>query len=145
MITRPATISDVSCIATFFKRYFDEELVLHELPEFGCPMGVRAAIRKGEVLVAIEEGQIVAALRFYRRKRDGGVSLYQFAVEPAFRGGRIMELLLHTLGTDITAQCPKAAQLNTFYQCNGWRLQSSDNRFNYWAWTGGHHDDTSDE
>jgi N-acetylglutamate synthase-like GNAT family acetyltransferase len=145
MIIRPAIISEVSAITAFLKRYFDERLVLEELPEFGCPMGIRAAVRNREIVIAIEEERIVAALRFYRRKRDIGISLYQFAVAPAFRESRVIDMLLRTLGSDVTAQCPKAAELNAFYRGNGWQLRSSDNRFNYWLWANRLQENISDE
>lgn len=132
MLIRPAAISEVQEVISFFDLHLAGSPTIKEMPELGCAMGVRAAIRRDQLLVAFENEYIIAALRFYRRKRDGGVSLYQFAVKPEFRGRHLLNALLKTLDADITAQCPKSDALNGFYQRNDWVLSGADERFNYW-------------
>ena len=45
--------------------------------EWLCRKGLKAAIKRKEVIVECKDGTIIAACRVYRRKRDGGLSIYQ--------------------------------------------------------------------
>src|ERR1041384_12413 len=105
MIIRSAIWSDGPEVLSFFDCHLQGIPHLQIMPELGCPKGVQAAIRKGWLLIAVDKERIRAALRFYPRKRDGGISIYQFAVEPSYRGRHLINMLLATLNAQVTAQC----------------------------------------
>lgn len=62
--------------------------------EFVCPLGIQAAIRRKQMVVAIVDGQIVGASRFYRKKTTNTISLYQFAISEQYRGKGILKRML---------------------------------------------------
>jgi diaminopimelate decarboxylase len=132
MLIRSARFSEMSELIAFFDRNLRGNAILEVMLEWGCPLGAKAAVNQNRILVAIDQGRVVAAVRFYRRKRDKRVSLYQFAVEPGYRHQGLTKRLLLTLDADVSAQCPRDSELNEFYKRSGWTLEVADQRFNYW-------------
>lgn len=135
MLSRLATVSDTSAVIEFFSQQLQDIEIDLAFREFTCQLGLRAAIRRKEVLVCVDQDCLIAAARFYRRKRDHRISLYQFAVDPNYRGLHLISHLLMLLDADVIAKCLKQANLNYFYQRNGWSLIDTDNRFNYWLFS----------
>lgn len=90
--------------------------------EFTCESGNRAAVQRQEVLIAMLNGSVVAAARFYRRRRADRISLYQFAVCEGLRGHGILQGLLSLLGGDtpIDAKCKADAVINEYFSSAGW-------------------------
>lgn len=82
--------------------------------EFFCPDGVKAAVRRGQVLLALHDKHVIAALRFYRRKTKNSVSLYQFAIDLPYRGKGLLREMLQSLGpVPIEYLCPRNLVLMT--------------------------------
>lgn len=86
------TIADVvhtGEVVHFFSRHLFQGNDGVTTPEFYCPDGVKAAIRRGQVLIVLNHNRVIAALRFYKRKTKNSVSLYQFAIDPPYRAGKV--------------------------------------------------------
>jgi hypothetical protein len=81
MKPRLSSSRDADALVQFFAENFRPE---EETPgEFSCPLGVAAAARRKEIALTEDEGKILAAQRFFR-KRDGSLSFYQSATAPGF-------------------------------------------------------------
>lgn len=116
-------------------RFLDEQLSEDIVPltnsEFLCPDGVRAAIRRGQMLVAWNEDGLAGALRFYMKK-SGTVSLYQFAIAPPHRRQGLLVRMLRTLDAPVEAACPAASSLNDYFAKTGWVLADDSIGQNRW-------------
>ncbi|MBE1554688.1 hypothetical protein [Sporosarcina limicola] len=64
-LANPAHISEV---VSFFNENLDRNNSAIYSEEFLCPLGIKAAIRRKQMIVATVEGQVVGAFRFYRKK-----------------------------------------------------------------------------
>lgn len=64
-LANPTYISEV---VTFFNENLDRNNSAVYSEEFVCPLGIQAAIRRKQLIVATAEGQVVGAFRFYRKK-----------------------------------------------------------------------------
>jgi diaminopimelate decarboxylase len=69
---------------TFFNENLDRNNSAVYSEEFLCPLGIKAAIKRKQMIVATVEGQVVGAFRFYRKKTQNKISLYQFAISEVF-------------------------------------------------------------
>ena len=119
----------------FFREYIDlsNDGVYSE--EFTCPDGIKAAAQRGQMIVAIDEGQVIGACRFYK-KRNSVVSLYQFAIRERYRGrGVLIKMLEKTEAPGVTAKCPVNAQFNNYYRKTGWSLLKTENGFMHWRYS----------
>lgn len=106
--------------------------------EFFCPDGVKAAVRRGQVLLALHDKHVIAALRFYRRKTKNSVSLYQFAIDLPYRGQGLLREMLQSLGpVPIEYLCPPKSSFNDYFDKTGWILLESDYKYNRWVFNPG--------
>ncbi|WP_426927537.1 GNAT family N-acetyltransferase [Brevibacillus ginsengisoli] len=122
-------------VAFFFKDNIQENNDGISNMEFYCPDGARAAVRRRQVIVAIDHNQIVGALRFYPRKSDQTISLYQFAIRPSHRKQQVMDRMLQILGDyPIQVSCPIHSTMNEYYKKSGWRLREQKKDINIWEW-----------
>lgn len=120
-------------LINFFSENLDQNNKAVYNREFFCPLGLRAAINRKQMAVLLINDRIIAAARFYPRKRDNTISLYQFAVRENFRNQKLMNRLFTLFGsTPIETLCPLNIQFNRYYEKCGWRLIKSDDDFNYW-------------
>ena len=134
MTIRPAVRSDTDQVRSFFARHLSRDNDALYSDEFFCPLGVGAAIKRNEMMVAVEAGSIVGAVRFYRRKQCRQISLYQFAVDASCRGKGILLKMLEPLrDTDIVVLCPSESSFNRYYRSTGWMLQERKGRYNQWG------------
>jgi len=134
MEIRLATINDAEQVKLFFSRYLSNENDALFSDEFFCPYGVMAAVKRGQMLIAIENTIIAGALRFYRRKKTQQISLYQFAVDSNFRRrALIMKMLEQLRDTDIVVLCPLKSSFNQYYRKTGWTLLQPIRDFNQWC------------
>jgi len=134
MITRYANKSDTVQVISLFEQYLlkDNDAIYSE--EFFCSYGMKAAIRKNQMIVAIENDLIIGAMRFYRKKKQNNISLYQFAVSVPYRGRNIMMKMLELINDiDIIIKCPLSSKFNIYYQKMGWTLIRHDEIYNYWC------------
>jgi hypothetical protein len=94
---------------------------------------VRAAVKRGWVVIGIDEDKIISAVRFYPRKNDGIVSIYQFAVDEKYRGNELVQKMLSTTKFEqFEFKCPKDIEFNDYYDKIGASLVKHDEQYNYW-------------
>jgi len=106
MEIRLADINDTEQVRLFFSKYLSTENDALYSDEFFCPDGVMAAIKRGQMIITIEDNKIIGAVRFYRKKKIQQISLYQFAIDSNFRGkDLLMEMLEKLRDTDIVVLC----------------------------------------
>jgi len=126
-------------VIRFFEQNLEPDHSAVYSEEFYCPFGLRGAINRGQVIIAIIDSKIVAAARVYPRKGKPIVSLYQFAIDPAHRGqGLLLQLLddLQQEYEEIEVKCPNDSPFNAYYEKTGWSLKSTDDKFNLWVLKG---------
>lgn len=130
-LANPTHISEV---VTFFDENLDRTNSAVYSEEFLCPLGIKAAIRRQQMIVATVEGQVVGAFRFYRKKTQNKISLYQFAISGVYRGQGLLNKMLKTINdVPIAALCPTHSDFNEYYHKSGWNLQEQSDEFNIWV------------
>ena len=123
-------------IVRFFGKYLDVQNEAITGREFFCPLGVKAAIKRRQVIVCMDNKEVVAALRFYPRKRDGIVSVYQFAIAEAQRKHGLLDTMLQKTGySKFEVLCPIGGVFNEYYKKTNWILEKTDEAYNYWGKT----------
>ena len=99
--------------------------------------GVKAAIRREQMLVALDHNQVVGAIRFYKKKTKEEISLYQFALAEPYRGLGLLCKMLHTInGAPIYAKCPVQSGFNEYFSKTGWQLKARGDTYNNWMFIG---------
>ncbi|KOO52097.1 GNAT family N-acetyltransferase [Viridibacillus arvi] len=130
-LANPTHISEV---VYFFKENLDRNNSAVYSEEFLCPLGIKAAIRRKQMIVATVEGQVVGAFRFYRKKTQDKISLYQFAISEVYRGQGLLKKMLNTINDlPIVALCPTESNFNEYYYKSGWNLQEQSEEFKIWV------------
>ncbi|MEK4628598.1 MAG: N-acetyltransferase [Solibacillus sp.] len=118
----------------FYNNLSDQQDAIYS-NEFLCPLGINAAIRRNQMIVATVHGDIVGALRFYRKKTQNIISLYQFAIRVDYRGYNLLEEMLSVLSdSPIVSMCPVHSQFNQYYLKAGWQLHEQKKQFNAWMY-----------
>ncbi|MFC0274730.1 GNAT family N-acetyltransferase [Metabacillus herbersteinensis] len=129
-----ADITHAPQVVSFFKKNLDRNNSAVYSEEFLCPLGIKAAIRRKQMIVAIVEGQVVGAFRFYRKKTSNSISLYQFAINEVYRGQGVLKKMLKTINElPILALCPIESKFNEYFYKSGWHLQEQNVEFRVWA------------
>ncbi|MGE7933710.1 GNAT family N-acetyltransferase [Viridibacillus arvi] len=130
-LANPTHISEV---VYFFKENLDRNNSAVYSEEFLCPLGIKAAIRRKQMIVATVEGQVVGAFRFYQKKTQNKISLYQFAISEVYRGQGLLKKMLNTINDlPIVALCPTESNFNEYYYKSGWNLQEQSEEFKIWV------------
>ena len=121
-------------IIHFFKNNLDANSDAITSKELSCPLGIKAAIRRKEIIVCTENDKIISALRFYIRKREPDtISLYQFAIDLKYRGKNLLQQMLHFTGyKKVEAMCPIKSDFNNYYEKSNWVMKNQNNKYNYW-------------
>jgi len=133
---RLALSEDNELIQLFFSKYLSINNKAIYNGEFLCPDGLRFAIKKGNVIVAVIDKEIIGALRFYRRKRDNKISLYQFAISADYKGFGILKKMLSKLkSNEIIVKCPINLLFNDYFTKTGWSLIGQDDELNIYSMT----------
>ncbi|MFE8699813.1 GNAT family N-acetyltransferase [Cytobacillus sp. FJAT-54145] len=131
-LANPTHISEVE---SFFNQNLDRDNSAVYSEEFLCPLGIKAAIRRKQMMIATVEGQIVGAFRFYRKKTQTKISLYQFAISEVYRGKGLLERMLKTINDlPIVALCPANSTFNNYFYKTGWELQGQNEEFKTWVY-----------
>jgi hypothetical protein len=134
MKIRLARRSDISRVISFFAKYLSRENDALYSEEFFCSSGVSAAIKREQVMIALDSDLLVGAARFYRRKQCPQISLYQFAIDTLYRGKGILKQMLEPLrDVDIVARCPKESSFNYYYRSTGWTFRKSEEHYYQWV------------
>ncbi len=132
-LANPTHISEV---VTFFNKNIERNNSAIYSEEFLCPLGVKAAIRRKQMIVATVEGQVVGAFRFYRKKTQNKISLYQFAISEVYRGQGLLKKMFKTINDlPIVALCPTDSDFNEYYYKSGWILQELSDEFKIWVFS----------
>ncbi|MGE7920527.1 N-acetyltransferase family protein [Viridibacillus sp. NPDC093762] len=132
-LANPTQISEV---VNFFNENLDRNNSAIYSEEFLCPLGIKAAIRRKQMIVATVEGQVVGAFRFYPKKTQNKISLYQFAISGVYRGQGLLKKMLNKLNDlPIVALCPTDANFNEYYYKSGWNLQEQSDEFKIWVFS----------
>ena len=128
-----AEITHTPQVLSFFKHNLDRNNNGIYSEEFLCPLGIKAAIRRKQMIVAIVDGQVVGAFRFYRKKTSNTISLYQFAISEVYRGKGLLKKMLKTINDlPILALCPIESEFNEYFYKSGWHLQEQNSQFKVW-------------
>jgi len=134
MEIRLAVRSDIDRVRSFFAKHLSRDNDALYSDEFFCPLGVGAAIRRDQLIVAVDGDLVVGAVRFYPRKQCRQISLYQFAVDASYRGkGLLLQMLEPLRDTDIVVLCPSDSPFNRYYCSTGWILRESKGGHNQWC------------
>jgi len=129
---RLAKESEKSQVVDFFEKNLERENKAIYSREFFCPFGVSSAIKRNQVAVVLDKNLVVGALRFYPRKRDGIVSVYQFAVDKEYRGQKIIFQILKELNfEEYEFLCPIGNDFNKYYKKLGAKMFDNAN-LNCW-------------
>ena len=135
MTIQLARTDQIPSVQSFFQKHIAREMEGIYSDEFVCPLGVRAAVRRQQMLVAVVNDEIVGAMRFYPKKTVRKVSLYQFAIDERFRGlGVLQKFFDHYGDVPIHALCPVESSFNTFYEKSGFQLRKQGNEFKEWVY-----------
>ena len=129
-----ANSTQISEVMTFFNENLDRNNNAVYSEEFLCPLGIQAAIQRKQMIVATAEGQVVGAFRFYRKKTQNKISLYQFAINEVYRGQGLLKTMLKTINDlPIIALCPTDSKFNDYFHKTDWELQQHSEEFNAWV------------
>ncbi len=109
-------IVETEKIINFFENNLDRKNKAIYSEEFFCPFGISAAIKRKQIFAIFEDGEVLAAVRIYKRKRDGIISVYQFAVGKKYRGKNFLKRILKfTKYKKFEFSCPKNIDFNDYY------------------------------
>ncbi|EKE04895.1 MAG: hypothetical protein ACD_19C00429G0055 [uncultured bacterium] len=134
MNIRLATSNDIQNVCSFFFKYIVKGNDALCSDEFLCMFGVKAAVSRNQVIIAIEDNEIVGAVRFYRKKQVPQTSLYQFAIDNNHRGKSLLLTMLEQIrDRDIVVLCPKESQFNNYYDKTGWNILDKIREYNQWC------------
>ncbi|WP_342601195.1 GNAT family N-acetyltransferase [Psychrobacillus sp. FSL H8-0483] len=134
MLIALANTTHISEVVTFFNEYLERNNSAVYSEEFLCPLGIKAAIRRKQMIVAIIDGQVIGAFRFYRKKTTNSISLYQFAINEVYRGQGLLKKMLKTINDlPILALCPLESEFNEYFYKSGWHLQEQSEEFKRWV------------
>jgi len=129
-----ATKEHTKQIIEFFDNNLDKNNKAIYSEEFFCPFGISGAIRRNQVVIGIDKNEIVSAVRFYPRKTDELVSIYQFAVDEVYRGNQLLQRMLKLTGfSQFEFKCPKDISFNDYYKQIGANFSKEDDEYNYWV------------
>ena len=120
-------------IIEFFKKNLevDNDAIYNE--EFFCEFGIKKAIREKYIVIATIGNKIIGAARFYPRKNDNVISLYQFAVDERYRNICVMDSILGFLpGNPVESLCPINSEFNDYYRKKGWELYRRNDKYFIW-------------
>lgn len=133
IILKFAEVIETKNIQDFFLKYLKEDNPWIVNGEFLCPFGIEWAIKRKQIIILKYKNDILWALRFYFRKRDGIVSLYQFALnEDIIWKWLIKKMLQKTWYNKFESICFKDSYFNNYYLKSWWKFDRSDTKFNYW-------------
>ena len=128
-----AKTSQTALVISFFESQLHDTNPAIYSQEFLCSYGVAGAIKRNSIIVASACNTIVGACRYYRKK-NGDVSLYQFAIREEYRGQRLLFRMLSMLGTvSVNSKCPIDIEFNDYYKKTGWIFEKVAGAYNNWV------------
>lgn len=134
LILKIAEVSETRQIQSFFEKYLDENTPWIPNEEYLCPFWVSANIKRWQVIILKRWFQIMWTLRFYPRKTDNIVSIYQFALDKRVRWKWLLRKMLEKTWYEIfETNCFLDDSFNEYYKKTWWKLIRSNTKFNYWS------------
>ncbi len=131
-----AKTEDIEKVTYFFKEHIKSDNDAINSREFLCPIGLKIAIKNNNVIICIKNDIIIGGLRFYIRKKDNIVSLYQFAIIKDYRGKNILNQMLRKTNCYIFESiCHRNSNFNQYYKKTGWILKKQNVNLNTWTIT----------
>lgn len=128
-----AKIRQSEIIINFFNTHINTNNDALSSQELICPFWTNSAIKRNELIIWIVDNEIISALRFYLRKKDNVISIYQFAIAENFRNKWLLkEMLLKTWYKYFESICPIWSNFNNYYKKTSWILYKTDKINNYW-------------
>lgn len=132
-----AKLQHLSQIISFQNIYLEPTNPAVYNDEFACPGGIRAAVSNDRMVISQMGNEIIGIARFYERKRNQVISLYQFAISEKHRGFKLAEKMFDYLQSirpyPIESCCPAEISLNDYYRKNEWTLTICYNGLNHWV------------
>ncbi len=124
---------EIKQVREFFKNMlFWKEYILTNY-ELTCPFWLSSAIKRNEVIILKNWDEILWWLRFYKRKTDDIISLYQFALDEKIRWKWLIKKMLEfTWYKFFESISFKDIDFNKYYEKTWWQLDKNDDKFNYW-------------
>jgi predicted GNAT family acetyltransferase len=134
-----ATKMVISSVVALCDRLLSEDNDALYNREFLCSQGLRSAIGKGYVIIALRNNELAGILRFYPNRRISQISVYQFAVSDAYRKQGVMKAMLEFLhkqfSCPIICKCPKGSKFNGYFNSSGWeKAHVFSDLYFYWEW-----------
>lgn len=128
-----ASQEDLKNLISFFENHIKKADFSEYYYEYFCPYGLKAAIKRWQVIILKLDDNIMWAIRFYPRKKENHVSLYQFALSEQVRWKGILEKMLKfTWYSYFWFKATTDLELNSYFQKQKWELSKIEERFNYW-------------
>lgn len=125
--------TEINEINSLSSKYLNETTDWIFWYELLCPFWLKWAVIKSQVIIVKENEKIKWFLRFYPRKRDNIVSIYQFALNEDIRWKWIIKKCLEKTWYKIfEIQCKKNINFNNYYKKTWWELFKEDENFNYY-------------
>jgi diaminopimelate decarboxylase len=129
---RLAKNNDIKELTSFFEKNLKYDDFISR--EFFCPIGLKVAIKDDNVIICTQDTLIIGGLRFYLRKKDNIVSLYQFAIDKNYRGKDILRQTLKKTGHhNFESSCHRESSLNIYYEKTGWVLKKQNDISKCWT------------
>ncbi len=114
---KTATKQETKLVQDFFAKNLTKDNPWITNEEFLCPFWVEWAINRKQVVILKYEEEIVWALRFYPRKRDNIVSVYQFALDERFRWKWLIKKMLEKTWYKVfEVNCFSDSSFNEYYK-----------------------------
>ncbi len=131
---KTATKQETKLVQDFFAKNLTKDNPWITNEEFLCPFWVEWAINRKQVVILKYEEEIVWALRFYPRKRDNIVSVYQFALDERFRWKWLIKKMLEKTWYKVfEVNCFSDSSFNEYYKKTWWELKSDDGDMKIWG------------
>jgi hypothetical protein len=128
-----ATKDDSKEVVNFLEKYIKKSEFTEFNYELFCPYWIRWAILRDEVIILKDNNGVVWALRFYPRKRDNIVSVYQFAIEKDMRWKWLIKRMLKFTWYDFfQSEVPVSSYINDYFKKQNWELIQTKGNFNTW-------------
>jgi len=125
---------EIEKVIEFFSKHInkDNDWIISE--EFLCPYWIKWAILRKQMIIIVDNNDnIFWALRFYPRKIDDIISVYQFALDERIRGKDIIKKMLKFTGYNIfQAQSFVNSNFNNYYIKQNWKLIKENEKNNCW-------------
>jgi len=133
LLLKIADNNEINDIQNFFASYLNEKNSWIFSLEYLCPYWIKWAILRKQVIILKKNNKIVWALRFYPRKKEDIVSLYQFALSEEIRWKKLIKLMLKKTWYNIfETNCGISSNFNNYYKKTWWKLSKINKKCNIW-------------